>query len=120
MKRSHYHDYLNELTTGNSYSIFIDDTGSPGLNDTPENFDPNRQSWVAVVVSPDLLPEVLDQFTKALDELKKQTDAKEFHFTEIYQGRKEFKNVDLHIRFALIEFMASLFSSYRFPVVSRL
>ena len=108
MTRPRYQDYLNELAAGQTYGIFVDDTGSPGLKDTPPNCDRKRKSWVAVVVPPEIMPEVCEQFPLALEELKKQTGATEFHFTEIYGGRKQFKDVDFDVRFALIEFSAAI------------
>lgn len=117
MNRPKYKDYLYELAAGRAYGIFIDDTGSPGLTDTPPNYLPGRKSWVAVIVPPHHMPEVLEQFDRALHALKELTGATEFHFTDIYSGRKEFKNVDLQIRLKLFEFMAFIFSRYQFPII---
>jgi len=117
MERPRYQDYLNELADGRAYGIFIDDTGAPGLSDTPPNFHPERKSWVAVVVPPHHMPKVLEQFPCALQELKKEIGATEFHFADIYQGRKEFKKVNCRVRLALFEFMAHIFSLYQFPII---
>ncbi len=117
MTRPKYQDFLNELAFGKTYGVFIDDTGSPGLTDTPPNYLPGRKSWVAVIVPPHQMPEVLEQFSGALHILKESTGATEFHFTDIYSGRKEFKNVDLQVRLKLFEFMAFIFSQYQFPVI---
>ena len=88
MERPKYQDFINELAAGKAYGIFIDDTGSPGLTDTPPNYLPERKSWVAVIIPPHQMPEVLEQLTGALHELKVATGATEFHFTDIYSGRK--------------------------------
>lgn len=117
MERPKYQDFLNELAHGKAYGIFIDDTGSPGLTDTPPNYLPGRKSWVAVIIPPHQMPEVLEQFSGALYALKEKTGAKEFHFTDIYAGRKEFRNVDLQIRLKIFEFMAFIFSQYQFPII---
>jgi len=117
MERPKYQDHMDELAAGQAYGIFIDDTGSPGLADTPTNFLPKRKSWVAVIVSPHQMPEVLEQLPGALHALKEATGATEFHFTDIYEGRKEFKGVDLQVRLALFEFMASTCSRYQFPFI---
>ncbi|EKD87961.1 MAG: hypothetical protein ACD_35C00119G0002 [uncultured bacterium] len=117
MDRPKYQDYINELAAGRAYGIFIDDTGSPGLTDTPPNYLPGRKSWVAVIVPPHQIPEVLEQFNRALHTLKEATGATEFHFTDIYSGRKEFKSVDLQTRLKLFEFMAFIFSQYQFPII---
>ena len=86
MERPKYQTYLNELAAGQAYGIFIDDTGSPGLPDTPPNFLPKRKSWVAVIVPPHQMPEVLEQFTGGLQALKEATGASVFNFTDIYAG----------------------------------
>lgn len=117
MAKPRYQDYLNELARGKCYGIFVDDSGSPGLQDTPPNLHSQRKSWVAVVVSPNLMPEVLEQFPQALCELQRITGATEFHFGDIYAGRGLFKNVDLQIRLAVFEFMAYIFSMYQFPII---
>lgn len=108
---------MNELAAGRAYGIFIDDTGSPGLANTPPNYLSGRKTWVAVIVPPYQMAEVLEQFKRALHTLKEATGATEFHFTDIYSGRKEFKGVDLQIRLMLFELMASIFSQYQFPII---
>lgn len=108
---------MDELSAGKAYGIFIDDTGSPGLTDTPPNYLPDRKSWVAVIVPPRQISEVLEQFPRALRQLKDSTGATEFHFTDIYSGTKEFKGADLQVRLEIFEFMAFIFSHYKFPII---
>jgi hypothetical protein len=112
-----YQDFLDELAAGRAYGVFVDDTGAPGLSDTPANFHPERKSWVAVIVPPYQMPEVLEQLPGALQELERLTGAREFHFADIYAGRREFKGIDLQVRLALFEFMAHIFSVYQFPII---
>ena len=112
-----YQDFLDELAAGQTYGVFVDDTAAPGLSETPPNFHPERKSWVAVIVPPHQMPEVLRQFPLALKELERLTGATEFHFADIYSGRKEFKALDLQVRLALFEFMAHIFSAYQFPII---
>jgi hypothetical protein len=61
--------------------------------------------------------EVLEQFPGALDELSRLAPAREFHFGDIYAGRKEFDGLPIAVRLALFEFMATIFRTYRFPVI---
>ncbi len=117
MSQPNYQDYWDELAQGRCYGIFVDDTGSPGLQDTPPNLHPERKTWVAVVVTPDLMPKVLEQIPQAITELQRITGATEFHFSDIYNKRGPFKTVDLQARLAIFEFMAHVFSVYRFPVL---
>jgi hypothetical protein len=117
MVKPRFQDYFDELARGEAYGIFIDDTGSPGITDAPTNFHPERKTWVAVIVPPSQIAEVMQQMPQALDELRQSVGADEFHFTDIYSGKKQFKNVDLQVRLGLFEFMAYIFSAYRFPVI---
>jgi hypothetical protein len=111
-----YQDFVNEQRAGRIHGVFVDDTGSPGLRDTPNHLHPERKSWVAVVVPRSAIAEVWQQFPHAIDELEKQTGATEFHFAEIYGGTREFKGVPLEKRLSIFAFMAHIFSVYNFPV----
>jgi len=117
MIRPRYQNFLEELAKGRSYGIFVDDSGSPGLQSTPANIHPKRKTWVAVVVPPEVMPEVLEQIPGALDELRRSTGGTEFHFGDVYAGRGAFRDVDLQLRLGIFEFMAHIFSLYQFPVV---
>lgn len=59
----------------------------------------------------------MNHMPQALDGLRKSVGADEFHFTDIYSGKNQFKNVDLQVRLGLFEFMAYIFSVYKFPVI---
>jgi len=111
-----YQDFVDEQRAGQVHGVFVDDTGSPGLKDTPANLHPERKSWVAVVVPRSAIAEVWQQFPRAIDELKAQTGGTEFHFTDIYSGTRSFKGVPLQKRLAVFAFMAYIFGQYKFPV----
>jgi len=111
-----YQDFVNEQMLAKVHGVFIDDTGSPGLRNTPNNLHPDRKTWVAVVIPKTQIAEVWQQFPGALKSLNSLFGAHEFHFTDIYMGRKEFKGIPFERRLALIEFMSSIFKRYKFPV----
>src|SRR3972149_4826054 len=117
MEKPRYQDYFDARSRGEAYGNFTDYTGSPRITDRPATFHPERKTWVAVVVPSSQIAEVMQQMPKALDELRQSVGADEFHFTEIYSGKKQFENVDLQVRLGLFEFMAYIFSAYRFPVI---
>lgn len=116
-KKPRFQDYMQELAGGMAWGVFIDDTGSPGIQDAPNNYHPERKTWVAVLVPPAQMREVMVQMPAALEELKESVGADEFHFTEIYSGKKQFKGVDLQVRLNLFVFMAKIFTEYRFPIL---
>jgi hypothetical protein len=117
MTKQRFQDYVDELARGEAYGIFIDDTGSPGIHGAPDNYHPERKTWVAVIVPPSQTAEVMEQMPGAIEELQRSVGAGEFHFTEIYSGTKQFKGVDLQVRLSLFGFMAHIFSVYGFPVI---
>lgn len=72
---------LYKLSTGDSYGVFIDDTGSSGIG-TPW-LHKNRKTYVGVVIPPEQMQEVLEQMPGAIEELQKLTGEEEFHFSEL-------------------------------------
>ncbi len=105
-----------ELRSGHHFGVFIDDTGSPGLN-TP-GLHSKRKSWVAVLVPPHQIIEVMDQLPKALLALKEfGLKDPEFHFTDIWAGKGDYKKLTLQQRISIFEFMAHIFEIYRFQVL---
>jgi hypothetical protein len=105
-----------ELKSGRHYGVFIDDTGSPGLK-TP-GLHEKRKSWVAVIISPNQVSEVMDQLPWALSFLEELgIKDPEFHFTDIWAGKGEFKKLDMQQRLAIFGFMSHIFTRYQFQVL---
>jgi hypothetical protein len=119
MSNLSFESLLGDVSAGQRFTVLVDDTGSPGDKNTPATLHPLRKSWVAVVLTPAQSSEVSKQLPSALDELAKLTGASEFHFTDIYSGRREFASVPLEARLAVFGFMAFLFETYRFPIISQ-
>jgi hypothetical protein len=117
MSTLRYEDFLDDLARGIHHGVFIDDTGSPGLAIASPRLHPERSSWVAVIVPRSDMREILEQFPGALDELSRLAPSREFHFGDIYAGRKEFDGLPIAVRLALFEFMATIFRTYRLPVI---
>lgn len=115
-KKPRYQNFIDEQKAGMVHGVFIDDTGSPGLRETPSNLNPNRKSWVAVIVPKYQIAEVWKQFAAVISELRLQTGATEFHFTDIYMGRGAFNGIELSKRIGIFRFMAHIFGTYKFPV----
>lgn len=105
-----------ELRSGRHYGVFIDDTGSPGLA-TP-GLNAQRKSWVAVVVPPHQAAEVMDQVPGALSALRELgVHDPEFHFADIWAGKRQFQALTLPQRLGVFRFMAHIFETYRFSVL---
>ena len=112
-----YQDFVDQQRAGIVHGVFIDDTGSPGLANTPAHLSSARKTWAAVIVPKSEIAEVWSQLPDALSELRRLTGATEFHFADIYMGRREFKDVPLETRLAIFGFMAYIFRTYNFPVI---
>lgn len=95
--------------------MFIDDTGSPGLG-TP-GLHTQRKTWIAVVVPPHLVPDLMDQLPDALALLSELgLKDPEFHFADIWAGKGEYKKLDLQQRLAIFRCMSEIFVTCRFKV----
>jgi hypothetical protein len=105
----------DELRTGHYPGVFIDDTGSPGLS-TP-GLHRQRKTWIAVVVPPHLVADLMDQLPDALALLSELglTDP-EFHFADIWAGKGEYKKLDLRQRLAIFRCMSEIFVTCQFKV----
>src|SRR4030042_881528 len=117
---SHVEPYaltMSEVAQSGRSCVLIDDSGTPGQIAGSKYLDPNRKTWVAVLISHLQIREVCDQFPGALDKLTTLTRATEFHFMEAYRGSGQFKSVAFKVRLALFEFMRNIFVHYMFPVI---
>src|SRR6266542_2080835 len=107
---------VEELRSGRHYGVFIDDTGSrgykiPGLHEL-------RKSWVARLVPPHQTAEVMEQVPSALSFLRDLgLKDPEFHFTDVWSGKGEFRKLELRDRLKLFRFMAGIFKQYHFQVL---
>jgi hypothetical protein len=107
---------LGDLMSGKFYGVFIDDTGSPGLNSSLPPLDPERKTWVAVLVQPSDLPQVLRASQETANEIRELIGVSELHFTDIVSGKNEFRNVSVDTRLTLFELMSEIFRLYKFPI----
>lgn len=108
---------LENIADGLHCCVLIDDSGTPGQVAGSTYLDPSRKTWVAVVTTPKQMSEIADQVSGALEELRLQTGANEFHFTDIYRGSGAFKDTPLPLRQGIFKFMARIFGVYMFPVI---
>ena len=107
---------LADTIAGKYTGVFIDDSGLPGLYTGTGFITSDRKTWVAVIVPPNLMPEIYSGLTHSLSSLHEQTGAVEFHFADIYAGRKEFKGVDLNYRLACFDLFAKIFAKHKLPI----
>lgn len=105
----------DELRSGNHYGVFIDDSGSPGLN-TP-GLHSQRKTWIALVVPPHLVADLMDQLPEALSLLRELgLKDPEFHFADIWAGKGEYRKLDLQGRLAIFRCMSEIFVTLQLKV----
>jgi hypothetical protein len=96
--------------------IFIDDTGSSG-NSTNSKYDnSDRKTWLAVIIDKSIVEDRNLQMRELIADFSKIYNTSEFHFTDIYNGRNKFKNVDYKSRMKVFWEFAHILKLERFPM----
>lgn len=98
-------------------SIYIDDTGTSGLTSASKYSSPQMKSWYAVILKPSDRVIASNFMSNCLKYLKKDYNANEFHFKDIYHGKNEFKDISLDVRLNIFREFASFFKRYNFPIL---
>jgi len=114
-KQLRYQDFIDELRNGTHYGVFVDDTGSPsgtGYKLLPTN----RKSYVGVVIPPSLVTDTFSSLASLLTDLNRRFRVSELHFTDIYGGNGEFKNMAWEDRLGIIDTIAKAFGAFNFPI----
>lgn len=107
---------LRRLLAGDYFGVFIDDTGSPGMADTPAKLQPARKSWVAVVVPPKQVLSVTTAISEMLEPLR-QLGVQECHFADIYSGKGPFrKELPSELRTILFQFFADVIAVHELAI----
>jgi hypothetical protein len=97
--------------------IYIDDSGNPGKISASKYDSKNRKTWIALILTPEERLEANMVMEFFLDKLKKEINATEFHFTDIYSGNGQFKDLGLDIRLDMFETFAGIYELYKYPLL---
>ena len=97
--------------------IYIDDSGTTGQVSGSRFSSPNTKSWYAVVFTPSNRVLANAFMHDCLKDLKKDYNANEFHFKDVYNGKNEFKDISLGVRLNILEAFAVFFKEHQFPIV---
>lgn len=100
-----------------SDGIFIDDAGTPGVETGSGFLHQDRKSWAGVIVPEDIQKDVDKCISTFLEGVHQDYGANELHFPEIYGGRGVFKDVEIGVRYELLELMARIFGRFQIPIV---
>lgn len=97
-------------------SIYIDDTGTP--EKSKSKYDPgNWKTWVAMILTEDEQAELVTIVGELQKNLKQKYNAEEFHFTNIFSAKKEFKKVNTEERINIFIGFAEIYKRFRFPLL---
>lgn len=102
----------------NTY-IFIDDTGTSGLQSKSEFDSTDSKSWFALILTNEQKEYCNIQMKDCLDILKKKYKANEFHFSDIYAGRGAFKDISFNERMNIFWMFAEVHKEERYPMLTQ-
>lgn len=98
-------------------AIYVDDSGNPGAETGTDFLPSSRRSWTAVIIPGSIAQSVARAMDILLDGVLGDFGAREVHFTEIYSGKRVWKDVEWADRAKLFDLTASIMSTYALPVV---
>ena len=95
--------------------IYIDDSGTSGDISPSKHIDTSRAIWAAIVLTSDIKYKIEEKIKHKLCEINidNKINLSEFHFTNIYSGKKEYKNISTDVRLEIIQWFVNLYNEYR-------
>lgn len=99
--------------------VFVDDTGSQGQIQGLRHMPDDRYTWVGIVVPPFRGAYVFEQMDGCLNLVKNYADVDEFHFVDIYGGRKKWKGVDISIRLGIFSAFSIIIRRENFRIFNQ-
>ena len=98
-----------------SPAIYIDDTGTSQQSKS-KYINGNLSSYVAVVLNANQR----ENISKAINNFRllfsDEFELDEFHFTEIFSGKKKFRKVNIDLRLKIFETFANIYNKYNCPI----
>lgn len=97
-------------------AIYIDDTGTP--QKSKSKYDSGDwKSWVAVVLDSKERIEISERIDWIRKYAIEGLEINEFHFTDIFSGKNEFKKISIEKRIKIFELFAQLYKNYNCPIL---
>ena len=106
---------FEDVGTGDSPAVFIDDSGSPGQATASVHLHPHRKTWVAVMMDIRQLSTTYDVLPQAMLGLRQHVGATEFHFAELLSGKGLRSAPDTRLQ--PFQLMAGIFKIQQYPVI---
>jgi hypothetical protein len=97
--------------------VAVDDSGTPGVTPKSSSLHADRKTWAAVIVPPAAVSGLRRGLQIFIDGVRSDYGVDELHFTDIYNGRRAFRNVAIEKRYELLELMATMFRAFKLPII---
>ena len=97
--------------------VYIDDSGSPGQQPANRFIAQDTKIWAGVILSLEEKKVIDSIIEKAKIKLQEKFKFSEFHLTDIYSGRNEFKGVDPTLRLKIFELFVEIYNKFKPYVV---
>ena len=97
--------------------VVIDDTGSPDSQVSSRFLQERRKTYVAMILDPQERQYAQKQLRGCLNSLKKNLGKNEFHFSDIYNRRGEWADIDGETVLAIFHVFAEIFRNFRCPFI---
>lgn len=98
-------------------AIYIDDTGSPGQETNSRYLQSNRKTWAAVIFNADERESLRKVMEECIGVVKKEFEITEFHFTELLNGKKQYRKINMEDRLLIFKLFATLFREWKLPII---
>ncbi|HFE9685126.1 TPA: DUF3800 domain-containing protein [Clostridium perfringens] len=95
------------------FFVYIDDSGSPGQAPANKFLVPDTKIWAGVILSLEDKEFIDTIIESAKIKLQEKLQFSEFHFTDIYSGRNDFKGVDSQLRLEIFELFVELYNKIK-------
>lgn len=92
--------------------IIVDDTGTAGATSNSKHISPDTKTWIGVLLESNVADALEKNINEALQLLREKLDITEFHFTEIYSSKKQFKNISSEDRLKIFKCFCMLYNKY--------
>jgi len=97
--------------------IYIDDSDTLGIKSKSYFDSLDTKSWFSIILTEEEKKDAEKEMLECIKKLKKDFNASEFHFKDIYQGKKEFKNISFAERMNIFYFFAEVHDLLQFPIL---
>lgn len=96
--------------------VAVDDSGTPGITPKSLSLHADRKTWAAVIVPPAAVSKLRHGLEIFIEGVRGEYGVDELHFTDIYNGRRAFRDIEIEKRYEIIDLMANVFGAFRLPI----